>query len=191
MRRLPFGKIKMTLEKRVLIVIAPLKFRDEELSEPIYYLEKNGIGYDIVSTRKGLALGMLGGKVLIEKTIQDIDTAGTARYSGIIIVGGGGAPEFLWDYAPLLDMVREFEKDEKVISAICLSSVVLARAGVLKGKKATVWNDDTAIAGIKEGGAVFKPEPIVTDGRIITANGPLAAAGFGEKVARAVLALER
>ena len=57
----------MPEEKRVLIVIAPVKFRDEELSEPIKYLEKAGIGYDIISTQTGLAVGMLGGKILIAR----------------------------------------------------------------------------------------------------------------------------
>jgi len=175
------------MEKRILIVIAPMNFRDEELSEPIKYLEKAGVLFDIISTRPGLAVGMLGGKVLVEKTIQDINQAGISAYAGILIVGGGGSPEFLWDNAELTSLVQEFDRQEKIISAICLSSVVLAGAGVLKGKVATVWNDDAAIARLREGGATFKPEPIVTDGRIITANGPPAAAGFGEKIAKAVL----
>lgn len=179
----------MPQEKRVLMVIAPLKFRDEELSEPIKYLEKTDIGYEIVSTRTGLAVGMLGGKVLVEKTIKDIGTSGVSGYTGILIVGGGGAPEYLWNHTPLHEVVREFDRQEKVVSAICLSSVVLAKAGVLNGKTATVWNDDMAIAELKAGGAKYKPEPIVTDGRIITANGPSAASGFGEKVAKAVTAL--
>ena len=178
----------MILDKRVLIVIAPLNFRDEELSEPINHLEKKGIGYDIVSTRTGLAVGVLGGKVLVEKTIQSIRKEDSDRYSAILIVGGGGAPEYLWNHAPLLELVREFNRQGKVIAAICLSPVVLARAGVLKGKKATVWNDDRAIAGLTDGGAEFKPVPIIADGNIITANGPLASAGFGEKVVKAVLA---
>jgi len=177
----------MSVEKKVLIVIAPVKFRDEELSEPIKYLEKAGIGYDIVSTQTGLAIGMLGGKVLIEKTVQDVSISGITPYVGILIVGGGGSPDHLWSNKPLLALVKEFDAAEKVVSAICLSSVVLAQAGVLKGKQATVWNDDAAIAQLREGGAVYKPEPIVSEGRVITANGPPAAAGFGEKVAKAVL----
>lgn len=177
----------MSAEKKVLIVIAPVQFRDEELSEPIKYLERAGIGYDIVSTRTGLAVGMLGGKVLVEKTVQDITRSGIAPYAGILVVGGAGSPEYLWNNAPLQTLVKEFYAAEKVVAAICLSSVVLAHAGVLKGKQATVWNDDTAIAHLRQGGATYKPEPIVTDGRVITANGPPAAAGFGEKVAKAVL----
>ncbi len=177
----------MSVEKKVLIVIAPVKFRDEELSEPIKYLEKAGIAYDIVSTQTGLAVGMLGGKVLVEKTIQDVKHAGIAPYTGIMIVGGAGSPEYLWNNQTLHTLVKEFDAAGKIIAAICLSPVVLAHAGVLDGKHATVWNDDTAIALLRENNAIFKPEPIVTDGRIITANGPLAAGGFGEKVANAIL----
>ncbi|NLV25798.1 MAG: hypothetical protein GXY48_01300 [Methanomicrobiales archaeon] len=178
----------MPIQKRVLIVIAPMKFRDEELSEPIKYLEKAGIEYDIVSTRTGLAIGMLGGKVLIEKTIQDIGTAKVSKYAGIVVVGGGGSPQFLWDNQELLDIVREFDKQEKVISAICLSSVVLAGAGIIRGKKVTVWNDDVAISRIRECGAEYKADPIIVDGRIVTANGPAAAGAFGEKVVKALIA---
>jgi protease I len=174
-------------EKKVLIVIAPRNFRDEELTEPIHYLEKSGIAYDVISTSKGLAIGMLGGKMLIEKTIADVCDDGIAEYAGILIVGGGGSTEFLWDNQKLLKIVRLFDEAGKVVSAICLSPAVLARAGVLKGKVSTVWNDDLAIEEIRKAGGTFKSEPIVTDGNIITANGPLAAAGFGEKVAKAIL----
>lgn len=175
-------------EKKVLIVIAPLNFRDEELTEPIHYLEKNGIAYTVVSTNRGLAIGMLGGKMLIETTIDDVKDEGIDGYDGIMIVGGGGAPEYLWNHASLQELVRQFDAGGKIVSAICLSPAVLAKAGVLRDKKATVWNDDQAIEEIRKGGGIFKSEPVVVDGRIITANGPVAAAGFGEKVAKAILA---
>jgi len=174
-------------EKMVLIVIAPRNFRDEELTEPIHYLEKNGIAYEVISTSRGLAIGMLGGKMLIEKTIKDVKEDGISRYAGIMIVGGGGSPEYLWNNTSLQDLVRQFDDQEKIISAICLSPAILARAGVLKEKVATVWNDDQAIEEIRKGGGIFKSDPIVVDGRIITANGPSASAGFGEKVAKGIL----
>ncbi len=173
-------------EKTILVVVALRNFRDEELTEPIHYLEKAGISYEVVSTQKGLAVGMLGGKMLIEKTLADVKETGISGYDGILIVGGGGAPEYLWNQPTLMDLIRQFDAAGKIIGAICLSSAVLAQAGVLKDKNATVWNDDQAIAEIRKGGGIFKSEPVVVDGRIITANGPNAAAAFGEKMARAV-----
>ncbi|MFH0967357.1 MAG: DJ-1/PfpI family protein, partial [Methanobacteriota archaeon] len=174
-------------EKTVLIVIAPRNFRDEELTEPIHYLEKNGIAYNVISTTKGLAIGMLGGKMLVEKTIADVKEDGISGYDGIMIIGGSGSPEYLWNSTSLQDLVRKFDADGKNVSAICLSPPILAKAGVLKDKMATVWNDDQAIEEIRKGGGIFKSEPVVVDGRIITANGPTAAAAFGEKVAKGIL----
>ena len=176
----------MSGQKKVLIVIAPRNFRDEELTEPINYLERAGISYDVVSTSRGLAVGMMGGKMLIEHTISDINEDDIGQYSGIIIIGGGGTPEYLWNNRSLLNLVQKFDKQESIVSAICLAPAVLGQAGVLKDKKATVWNDDQAIDEIRKGGGIFTSSPVVVDGRIITGSGPTAAAAFGEKVAGAV-----
>jgi len=179
----------MTVEKKVLIIIAPRNFRDEELTEPINYLERAGISYEVISTSRGLAVGMLGGKMLIERTVADIKDSDISGYSGIIIVGGGGAPEYLWNNHSLLGLVKKFDEQGSVISAICLAPAVLGQAGVLREKNATVWNDDAAIEEIRKGGGTFVSSPVVVDGRIITANGPTSAAAFGEKVVSAVKAL--
>ncbi|HWQ64045.1 MAG TPA: DJ-1/PfpI family protein [Methanospirillum sp.] len=176
----------MTDEKKVLIVIAPRNFRDEELTEPINYLMQAGISYDVISTTRGLAVGMMGGEMQVEHTVSDLNEGDITKYNAILIVGGNGAPEYLWNYRPLLELVQKFDKQESVISAICLAPAILGQAGVLKDKKATVWNDDQAIEEIRKGGGIFTSSPIVVDGRIITANGPTAAAGFGEKVATSV-----
>lgn len=173
-------------EKRVLIVIAPRNFRDEELTEPIHYLENAGITFDIVSTEKGMAVGMLGGAMLIEKAVREVKEAGIEGYTGILIVGGGGAPEYLWNNPDLIDLVRSFDTAGRILGAICLSPVVLAKAGIIREKKVTVFNDDQAIDEIRKGGGIFTSEPNVVDGRLITGNGPQAAAGFGERFARMV-----
>jgi protease I len=63
--------------------------------------------------------------------------------------------------------------------------VILAKAGVLKDKKATVWTsslDRGPVKILKENGAEFVNEKVVRDGKIITANGPAAATEFGEKI---------
>jgi protease I len=178
----------MTTEKKALIIIAPRNFRDEELTHPVHYLENTAIPYEIVSTSRGLAVGMMGGKVLIEKTISDISDAEISEFFAIIIIGGGGAPEYLWNNKSLISLIQKFDTAERIISAICLAPVVLAQAGVLQGKKATVWNEDQAIDEIRKGGAIFVSEPVVIDGRFITANGPNAAVAFGEKIVKAIQA---
>jgi protease I len=61
--------------------------------------------------------------------------------------------------------------------------MALASSGVLAGKSATVYPDRKAIAHLRESAAQYKAEPVVTDGRIVTADGPSSASAFGARLA--------
>jgi protease I len=170
---------------KVLIVIAPEKFRDEEFAVPAAMLQKAGIGYDIASTRRGSCTGMLGAKTTATLSLKEVDPA---SYDGILIVGGGGAQSYLWEDKVLGEMVKNFQASAKVVAAICLAPVVLARAGILKGKKATFFSSPISLKEMKAGGAVLVDKAVVSDSRIITANGPAAAKEFAETFIRTLTA---
>ncbi len=166
---------------KVLFIIAPEKFRDEECTVPAAAFRKAGIGYDIASTRPGSCTGMLGMKVHASLSFGEVDPV---SYDGILIVGGGGAQTYLWEDKVLGAMVNVFHRSARVVAAICLAPVALARAGILNGKKATVFASPVALREMKAGGAVLLDRAVVSDGRIITANGPAAAAEFADTVIR-------
>ena len=172
---------------KVLIAIAPEKFRDEELAEPAAALAKAGIAFDIASTRRGTCTGMLGAKATATLSFEDVDPA---MYDGLIIVGGMGSPVHLWGDEMLVSLVKYFHESGKVVAAICLAPVVLARAGVLKGKKATFSESTAAFREMKTGGALIVDQPVVIDTRIVTANGPAAAKAFAEAVVKTLTAVE-
>jgi protease I len=172
---------------KVLIAIAPEKFRDEELAEPVAALAKAGITFDIASTRRGTCTGMLGAKATATLSFEDVDPK---LYDGLIIVGGMGSPAHLWDDEMLATLVKYFRESGKVVAAICLAPVVLARAGILKGKKATYSESPTAFREMKSGGAVLVDQPVVIDTRIVTANGPAASKAFAEAVIKMLTAVE-
>ncbi|MBX9879005.1 MAG: DJ-1/PfpI family protein [Candidatus Obscuribacterales bacterium] len=165
--------------KRILMVIAPEEFRDEELLTPKEILEAAGAQVDVASTRMGEAKGMLGAKVSPSLTVQD---ANASNYQGVIVVGGMGSPSHLWSDTSLHKIISHLNDKGEVVAAICLSGAVLAKAGVLRSKKATVWPDETAINVLKEGQAQYLKEHVVADGNIITADGPEAAKKFGETI---------
>lgn len=171
---------------KVLIVIAPEKFRDEELAEPVAALKAAGIGYDIASTRRGTCTGMLGAKA----TAISLDEVDPKAYDGIIIVGGGGSQTYLWDDDLLQPVVRFFHDKMKPVGAICLATVVLARAGILKGVKATYYESPTSFREMRAGGAVLVDQPVVAEKRIVTANGPAAARAFADAFVRMLTAVE-
>ena len=169
------------------MVIAPEKFRDEEFNIPAKALQAAGIGYDVASINRGICIGMLGTKVNATLAFEDVEPD---SYDGILIVGGGGAQSYLWNDEILGGMVRYFQTSAKVVAAICLAPVVLARAGVLKGKKATYFSTPVSFREMRAGGAVLIDKAVVADTRIITANGPEAAAEFAEAFIRALKAVE-
>ena len=113
---------------KILIAVAPEKFRDEELAEPVAAFQKAGIEFNIASTRRGPCTGMLGAKTIAALSFDDIDPK---RYDGLVIVGGDGSRTHLWDDELLMPIVKIFHQHGKVIAAICLAPVVLARAGIL------------------------------------------------------------
>ena len=173
---------------KLLVVIAPERFRDEELFEPLSVFQKAGIAYDIASIKAGTCTGMLGGKC--DATL-DIARVQAEEYDGIVVIGGAGSPEFLWGNSRLHTLVAEFAKAGRLVSAICLSPVVLARAGVLRGKKATVYRMADSVAEMRKGGAQLRDEAVVIDGTFITANGPAAARRFGEEIVSALANAKR
>ncbi|MFA5331843.1 MAG: DJ-1/PfpI family protein [Methanoregula sp.] len=166
---------------KVIIVVAPEKYRDEELAEPVAALKTADIAFDIASTRTGTCTGMLGGKTSASITFDDIDPK---NYDGLIIIGGTGAQAYLWEDKLLISFVTFFHDAGKVVAAICLAPVVLAKAGILAGKSATVYNSQAAIFEMKKGKAVLANQPVVTDSRIVTANGPQAAKAFADAVVK-------
>lgn len=182
----------MEYSKKMLIVIAPENFRDEELFEPLGVLEKNGIEYEIISTDKGRFRGMLGGYATATETISGVlqlleGGKGMKHYGGLMIVGGSGSKDYLWGNEELYAIVGQFDEAKLPIGAICLSPVVLARAGVIAGRHATVWPDKEAIREMEKHKAIYEDKPFVSDGRFITANGPAAATEFGKRMAEAFL----
>lgn len=166
-------------KKAVLFLIAPKDFRDEEFSIPYETLKKLGYKITIASYDTLTAIGMLGMKVKPDKRVKDIDTN---AFQALVVVGGSGARIF-FDDTTIHKIVRHFSK-KKILAAICISPLTLLRAGVLKGKKATVWKDEKIIAEFKKQGAKYQALDVVRDGNILTASGPSAAKKFASELVK-------
>lgn len=164
---------------KLLLAIAPERFRDEELEVPKRTFEEAGIGVDIASTTTGTCTGMLGGTAEATMTFDDVDPG---DYAGIVIVGGAGSEEHLWGCERLVTLVREFFEQGKIVAAICIAPVVLARAGILAGRQATVYPSPGVEEELKKAGANLLAIPVVADMQIVTANGPTAAAAFADTI---------
>jgi len=172
------------MAKRVLMIIAPRNFRDEEFQEPKAVLEKEGIKVVVASTMAGTAKGMFGAQVTPDITIDKVNPA---EFDAVIVVGGSGSRTYLWNHSQVQQIVQALHQQDHLVAAICISPVVLARAGLLKGKKATVFPSADAINELRKAEATILTAPVVVDGKIITGKGPEAAKEFGQKIAESLL----
>ncbi len=170
--------------KRVLFVIAPEKFRNEEYFVPKKILEDGGIEVVTASTKK-VASGFMLRRAKVDVLISNASMEG---FDGIIFAGGPGARVFFED-KQVMDLVRDAYSADKIVAAICIAPVILAHADILRGKKATVWSSEEDATGIDEilrGGAQFDSAPVVRDGSVITADKPSHAKAFGEAILEAL-----
>jgi protease I len=165
---------------KILMIIAAGNFRDEEFLEPKGIFEKQGAKVVIASTTLKKVKGMLGATVMPDILIEK---AKVEDYQAIIFVGGTGASQY-WNDPLAHKIVKEAIKQGKILGAICIAPVTLANAGVLEGKKATVFESDKA--ELKAKGALYTGLDVQIDGNIITADGPTSATKFGETIVRAL-----
>lgn len=164
---------------KALFIIAPEGYQEFEYGVPKGILEAAGIEVITASKKKGLCRGSFGGMAKASLSLREVQMS---DYDALVFIGGSGAAVYLND-EKALTIARQALALGKVLAAICFGPMILASAGVLKGKKATVWNNDGKLrASFEQYGVKYTGEAVSWDGNIITANGPPAAKEFGRKI---------
>ncbi len=166
--------------KKILMVLAHDRYRDEEYEEPRKVFEEEGAEVMVASSALGEARGKLGGKAPVDILLDEVKVA---DYEAVVFVGGPGSDEYFHN-PQALALVKETFKAGKVIAAICIAPATLANAGILKNKRVTAF--PSVESDLKAGGANYTGNPVERDGRIITAAGPEAATEFGETIVAAL-----
>ncbi|HET9619334.1 MAG TPA: DJ-1/PfpI family protein [Pseudolabrys sp.] len=111
----------------------------------------------------------------------------------IIMVPGGPGQQDLMEDEAALSFLRKHAAQAKYVTSVCTGSLVLAAAGLLKGKRATShW---AAVEHLPLLGAIPVREQVVVDGNVVTGAGVTSGIDFalrlaaileGEKVAREI-----
>jgi protease I len=167
------------MNKKVLMVIAPADFRDEEYFETRKILEDVGNKITVANSTGQPSKSMFGKIVRPDKTLHEVNAN---DFDAIVFVGGSGAAVY-FNNQQALTLAREFNKSGKVVAAICIAPTILANAGILNGKKATAFpSERDSINAV----GTYTGKSVEVDGKIITGNGPQAAKEFGKKIAEAL-----
>jgi protease I len=169
--------------KHVLLMLPLTQFRDEEVFETKAILEKAGVRVTLGASRARTCHGMGGGSLDAEIGLPDVKSE---DYDALVLAGGSSVPALFWGDKALLALVSEVAQAGKPVAAISLSTVVLARAKLLEGKRATVYYLPEALDELRNAGATYVSEPVVIEGSVITAAGPASVAAFAAAVVSAL-----
>ncbi len=160
---------------KILVFIAE-GFEEIEALTVVDVLRRANIQCDMCSITSNKEIkGAHNILVNVDKTLEEIKSN---EYNGLVIPGGMPGATNLRDNNKLIDLVKKFNKDKKLIAAICAGPIVLSKANIIKGKEVTSYpgfEED-----LKEG--LYKEDLVVQDGNIITSRGPSAAMYFAFKI---------
>ena len=94
------------------------------------------------------------------------DEVRVAEYAAVLVLGGR-APEYLRHDPRVLEIVRDFDRHERWVFALCHGVQVLAAAGLIEGRRVTAY--ENCRWEIEAAGATYvSTEQAVRDGRIVT-----------------------
>jgi len=167
--------------KHVLFFIAEKNFRDEEYFEPKQILEDAGIICDCTSTNDDSAESKSGLIVMPTVSLNNVDVK---DYEAFILVGGPGALKMGEDFR-VKNIIIDAYNRKKLICAICVAPVILAKYGLVDGREISAW--PTTKEEIEKSGAIYMSDEVIVDDSeednvIITGNGPDASISFGNAI---------
>ncbi len=164
------------MPRPAIIVLAQNGYQDHEYGGTRAALEAAGFVIVVASGALGPCRGKFGGVAEATVALRDVRVE---DYDRIAFIGGPGATAYAND-AEALRIAREATAAGVPLGAICIAPTILAAAGVLRGKRATVWNEDgEQEAVLTAAGATYTAELVTIDGMLVTGNGPKAAEAFG------------
>ena len=141
-------------------------------------LRRAGIGCDIIALADADRItGSHGITVLADACFSRTDFD---LYDGIILPGGMPGTRHLAGDEQVLELLRRFHAAGKLTAAICAAPTVLAKAGLLEGKKAVCYPGNEG----KLTGALLLEDPVAEDGSIITSRGVGTAIPFSLALVR-------
>ena len=104
------------------------------------------------------------------------------RYDAVLVVGGKGAKNSIWSDPILPQILTDHYRSGKVVGALGISVVALARAGLLTGQDASVPDHEACIREVKDAGVYISEDSLTFSNRIVTAGSDSSGKLVGEKV---------
>lgn len=157
----------MNLKNQKILILVADEYEDMELQYPKYRMMEEGAKVMIAGEKaKEVYLGKKG--YPCESQIS-FDQVNVDDYIALIIPGGY-APDKLRKIPKVLEIIRKFNEQKKLIAFICHAGWIPISANIIRGIKCTSYmaiKDDMVNAGAK-----WIDEPVVIDQNFISSRFP-------------------
>lgn len=165
--------------KKILMIVAPEDFKDEEYFIPKEIFEANKAV--VITASLSTNPRSVNNKIISADII--LSEVNSEDYDAVVFVGGPGASIY-FDNEHAHKIAREFYEKNKLVTAICIAPSTLANAGILSGKKATAFPSEKNNLELK--GVEYTGESVTRDKNIITGRDPTVAREFAEEIVKAL-----
>jgi protease I len=172
--------MSQSLAGKTIAILATDGFEQVELTEPKKALEQAGAKTEVLAPKGGEIKGWKstdwGEKVKVDK---EVGRASAGDYDGLLLPGGVMSPDKLRMDPTAVAFVKKFFESGKPIAAICHGPWTLIEAGAARGLKMTSW--PSLKTDLKNAGANWVDEPVVTDGNVTTSRKPDDIPAFNQR----------
>lgn len=152
------------------LVLMAEGFEEIELSSIVDILRRGEVTVTIAGLQDKIITGSRGIKIQPDAPLDSIKEL----YDIVILPGGSPGFINLGNDKRVIDLVKKYFTEGKLVAAICGAPAVLVKAGILAEKKATIYKGmENELKNAK-----YIDQPVVEDGTIITSQGPGTAMEF-------------
>jgi protease I len=177
--------VMTTIDSARILILATDGYERSELHVPLDQLKAKGADVKIASLEKRPIKSWddkdWGDTVEVDLTVGE---ARVEDFDALVIPGGQINPDLLRNEDTAVQLVRDFVKSGKVVAAVCHGPWLLVEADALRGVKATSYA--SIKTDMKNAGADWRDEPVVTDKGIITSRKPSDLDAFVAKIVEEV-----
>ena len=186
--------------KNILIIIPKDYYDEEELEIPYELFKSEDANIIIASGKMKAAVGMKTGRRMPDRLIVDsmegitgdsYVTGGTgtrqikAVFQGVVVVGGSGARNYLWEDKMVRLLLTDRYKSEFVVAAIGQGIGCLAEANLVEALEVPV-DENTAkkpfLKILEKGKALLSDEDLIIYERLVIGKDGSIAKAFAEAV---------
>jgi len=170
---------------KIAFLVAAEGIERVELTDPWEAVEKAGHEPVLLSPETGEVQTFNHLTAAEKETVdQAVGDASVDDFAALVLPGGVANPDALRTDEGAVSFVKAFVESGKPVAAICHAPWTLIEADVVRGKTVTSW--PSLQTDLRNAGATWVDEEVVTDGNLITSRNPEDLPAFNQALLKAI-----